>query len=84
MTDATKTQNPDPADAERLRNQAYYSAKRDLVEKYQDEYRKLVLAYAEELGVEIRFRKSPAERAEEQMQKLLAEHPELRSKFTEG
>lgn len=67
----------------KARNKVYYAARAELIENHQDEYRKLLEKHAEEAGVTLTLRKSPAEKAEEQMKKLLAEHPELRARFAQ-
>lgn len=62
------------------RRAAYSAAESRLREAHLDEFKALVKEEADRLGVTYVFRKTDAERAAEQLDKLLATHPELRAR----
>jgi hypothetical protein len=62
------------------RRAAYSAAEQRLREAHHDEFRALVKEEADKLGVTYVFRKTEAERAEETLNKLLTDHPELRDR----
>lgn len=85
MTDNLKQQNPavnrgPEGDEATKKRQAYSNAEKALREKHQDEFRDLVKAEAQKLGVEYKFRPSAEERAAAEMEALLAKFPGLREK----
>lgn len=67
-------------EAAKARNKVYYAARAELIENHQDEYRKLLEKHAEEAGVTLTLRKSPEEKAQEQLNKLLTDFPHLAAK----
>lgn len=66
---------------EQKRNKVYYAARAELIENHQDEYRSLLQKHADEAGVTLKIRKTPEERAQEQIEKLLADNPALAAKY---
>lgn len=71
-----------PKTEEALRREAYGAATARLRESRKDEFRAFVQEEAAKRGVRYEFRKTPEERAREQMQALLAEHPNLAVEFS--
>ena len=71
-----------PKTEEALRREAYNAAETRLKEEHKDRFRALVQEEAAKRGVTYAFRKTPEERAREQMQALLAEHPNLAVEFS--
>jgi hypothetical protein len=69
-------QAPDKSEAE-LKREAYSAAETRLRDKYKDEFKSLVKDEASKRGVTYTFRPTPQEKAKAQMEKLLAENPEL-------
>ena len=67
----------------RLRRESYSAAQSRLREEYRDRFRQLVKQEAAQRGVTYEFAPTKAERAKEQIQALLAEHPELRDQLVE-
>lgn len=78
MAKAKDTKQDTTQSADALRRKAYATAEKTLREKYAEEFRALVTAEAEKLGVEYKFRKTPEERAREQYEDLLRQFPALR------
>jgi hypothetical protein len=79
-----ETDKPQETQAQResrLKRQAYSNAESRLREAHGDEFRQYVAEEAKQLGVVYEFRKTKAERAAEQVEALIAEHPELLEKF---
>lgn len=71
---------PEPSKTEeKLRREAYSAAQTRLREEQKPRFRELVLEEAAKRGVTYEFRKSEEEKAREQIQALLAKHPELAS-----
>lgn len=68
----------------KARNKVYYAARAELIENHQDEYRELLRKHADAAGVTLKIRKTEEEKAAEQFEKLLAEHPELRHRLTQA
>lgn len=66
------------ADEATKKRQAYANAEKALRERHQDEFRTLVKAEAQKLGVEYNFRPTAEERAAQEMRALLAKFPALR------
>lgn len=83
VTENLKQQNPavnrgPEGDEATKKRQAYANAEKALREQHQDEFRTLVKAEAQKLGVEYKFRPSPEERAAQEVRALLAKYPALR------
>ena len=66
---------------EQKRREAYSAATARLRDSRKDEFRALVLEEAAKRGVTYEFRKTAEERAREQVQALLAQHPNLAVEF---
>lgn len=62
-------------------NQSYQEAAKQLREKYLDEFNAYRAQWLKERGIEWHPPLTPAQRAELEVKKLLAEHPELAKKF---
>lgn len=73
------TEAKQPTDAD-LRSQAYNTATRLLRDRHRDEFTELVKAEAEKLGVTYTPRLTAEQRAEQKMQALLEEFPNLKAK----
>lgn len=67
-------------DTVQKRRAAYSAAEARLREENHDRFRALVKEEADKRGVTYVFRKTEAERAAEALDKLLADHPELRER----
>lgn len=78
----SKTTTTEKTEAE-LRRAAYNAAESRLREKYRDEFIGLVKEEATARGVVYEPRKTAVEKAEEKMQALLAEFPDLAAKFAQ-
>lgn len=82
MSENTKTAKAATTPTESdLRTKAYNAATRTLRAKYRNEFTALVTEEATKLGVTYKPRPTPEEKAEQKLQALLAEHPELAAKF---
>lgn len=78
---AAPTENAPKAE-DALRREAYGAANTRLREENKNRFRALVQEEAAKRGVTYEFRKTAEERAREQMQALLAEHPNLAVEFS--
>ena len=67
-------------EASRARQKVYYSARQRLIENHADEYRTLLNEEADKAGVTLSIRKTPEEKAEEQLAALLEQFPHLQAK----
>lgn len=83
MAKAKSTEQDTAQTDEALRRKAYATAEKTLREKYAEEFRALVTAEAEKLGVKYNFRKTAEERAREQYEALLRQFPSLREQQPE-
>jgi len=72
----------DKAERDRLLAVAYGRANRDLREQHSDEFNDLYKRWAREFGINWEPRLSKEDAALSQIQKLLAEFPELAEKIT--
>lgn len=74
------------AEAERgkLLRKAYGNATTELRENYKSEFQDLYTKHARALGVDYTPRPSAEEKAEQELQALLAAHPHLREKIAGG
>ena len=61
-----------------LKREAYSAAETRLRNEYQDRFRELVIEEAGKRGVQYTFKKTPEEKAAEQMKALLEQFPDLR------
>lgn len=77
---STTTSEPQ-SDTDALKRKAYANAERELRENHKQEFEDLREKHATALGVEYKRKPSAEEKAEEQMRRLLEEHPNLRSKI---
>jgi hypothetical protein len=74
---------PDSTEADR-RRKAYAVATTVLRDRHRREFDELYEAECAKLGVSYKRRLSEEEKAEKQVEELLAKHPDLRSKFSTG
>lgn len=82
-TSAKAKQNltPEAQENQKKRAAAYTSAQRRLKDAHPEEFRNYYQDEAAARGVTLRERLSPAEKAERDMQRIVAEHPELAEKY---
>jgi hypothetical protein len=82
---STKSETPVEAPAKTesaLRRESYSAAEKRLREEYKDRFDALVQEEAAKRGVTYQRRLTADEKAEQELQRLLAEHPGLAAKFT--
>ena len=78
VAEAPAAAEPEKSEAE-LKREAYSAAETRLRNEYQERFRELVIDEASKRGVTYTFKKTPEEKAAEQMKALLEQFPDLRS-----
>ena len=77
----TEPQNSADTDRDEALRKAYQQATADLRKNHRDEFNELRKQHAASLGHDWTPKPSEAERARQQVQTLLAQHPELAEEF---
>lgn len=80
MSKATTKVN-DASDAQALRRAAYTEANTRLREAHRDDFEKFYEEECKKVGVTYKRRLTDAEKAQQKIDQLLAEHPELRERY---
>lgn len=78
---AAPQQSSNSESKDNLLRQAYGAATQRLREQHRDDFNKLYAEEAKQRGVEWTPKKSPEEKAREQLEALFAEHPHLREEY---
>lgn len=82
MAEAKTTETTEAAETEQQkRNRLRGEAEREVLRNHSDEFHALAKKKFEEAGLTYRRRLSAEEKAEREMDRLLAEHPELAQRF---
>jgi hypothetical protein len=82
MTDTNDTGGQTKADRQKGLNAAYSAASKRLREAHQDEFNSLYQQEAADRGIEWTPKATPEQKAEQEMQALLAQFPHLVGKLT--